>query len=349
MNTLKILSAAFLLLHVPLALAFPASVERTNDGQLLLSWNAGANTPVDVSVEYRHGDKAERQLISKADADGKYQLAANAERAYFVLTTSQGEQQVVAERLLPLAGGNNFRDLGGYDTVNGKHVRWGTLYRSGVMTNLTAADYDYLNELGIRTVCDFRSTEERSSEPTQWQGDSKPTRYETDYVMDNSALAKSLMTPGSTPEQVKQVFADFYKEVPFNFSKQYREMFAELVAGHTPLAFNCSAGKDRTGVASALLLSALGVSRETATADYLLSNQYYKPAQPKPGAQDANSRLMASLPPEVLKILMGVDVQYIEAAFAEIEKRHGSLEAYFEQVLAVDASDLAKLRTLYTE
>jgi protein-tyrosine phosphatase len=349
MKKLKLLSAALLLAQMPLALAFPASVERTGDGQLQLTWDAGANTAVDVYVEYRHADKAERQLISKADADGKHQLAANAERAYFVLSTNKGEEQIVAERLLPLAGGNNFRDLGGYETADGKHVRWGTLYRSGVMTNLTAADYSYLNELGIRTVCDFRSTEERTTEPTLWQGNSKPTRHETDYVMDNSALAKSLMTPGSTPEQVKQVFADFYKEVPFNFSAQYKEMFAELVAGHTPLAFNCSAGKDRTGVASALLLTALGVPRDAAIADYLLSNQYYKPAQPKPGAQDANSRLMASLPPELLKILMGVDTQYIQAAFAEIEKRHGSVEAYLEQVLAVDAADLAMLRKRYIE
>jgi protein-tyrosine phosphatase len=354
MMKLKTLSAALLLAPLSLSLAtlsfgFPAQVERTADDKLQLSWNNGA-MPVDVWVEYRaHGTGSERKLLSKQDADGKHELAAEVERPYFILVAADGSEQEVAERLLPLEGGNNFRDLGGYDTEDGRTVKWGTLYRSGTMVGLTANDYAYLDQLGIRTVCDFRSTEERTNEPTQWQGAHQPKRWETDYEMNTSSMMQEIMKPGMTAAQAKQVFATFYRDVPFEFSKQYREMFAELTAGHAPLAFNCSAGKDRTGVASALLLRALGVKREQIIADYQLSSRYFKPPQPKPGAQDATSQLLANLSPEIIQVLMGTEPAYIEAAFAGIEERHGSFETYLESELGVDAAGLAKLRELYTE
>lgn len=349
MMKLKPLVAALLLAPLSCALGFPAEVERNATDELLVSWDNGT-APLDVWVEYhRDGNKVERQLVSQQDSDGKHQFAANDTRPYVVLVTADGHEQVVAERVLPLEGGNNFRDLGGYETTDGRHVKWGSLFRSGTMVGLTASDYDYLGQLGIRTVCDFRSTEERTSEPTTWQGEHKPARKETDYVMDNMSLMKEIAQPGLTPEQARGVFAGFYREVPFTFTTQYREMFAELVAGHAPLAFNCSAGKDRTGVGSALLLSALGVKHEQVVADYLLSNRYYKPAPAKPGAQDSTSRMLAALSPEVVKVLMGVDASYIEASLASINERYGSLEKYLDEQLGVDAADLAILRSLYTE
>jgi protein-tyrosine phosphatase len=217
------------------------------------------------------------------------------------------------------------------------------------MVGLTDNDYAYLDQLGISTVCDFRSTEERTNEPTLWQGEHKPTRWETDYALDTTSMMQEIMKPGVTPEQAKQVFAAFYSDAPFTFAKQYSEMFAELAAGHAPLAFNCSAGKDRTGVASALLLRALGVKHEQIVADYLLSSIHYKPALPKPGAQDTTSRMLAGLSPEVLKVLMGTEPEYIDAVFAGINKRHGSFETYLERELGVDAAELAELRELYIE
>lgn len=167
--------------------------------------------------------------------------------------------------------------------------------------------------------------------------------------MNTNTLMQEVVKPDMTADKAKALFATFYREVPFTYQKQYSEMFAELVAGHAPLAFNCSAGKDRTGVASALLLSALGVKHEQVVADYQLSNRYYKPAMPKPGANDSTSRMLAAMSPEVQKVLMGTEPAYIESALSAAAERHGSLEAYFEHELGVDAQDLAKLRELYTE
>ena len=91
------------------------------------------------------------------------------ERKYFAFIPENGEPVKAAVRLLPLEGGRNFRDIGGYQTADGQHVKWGHVFRSGVMHELTDDDYDYLEQLGIRTVCDYRSEEERTNEPTDWR------------------------------------------------------------------------------------------------------------------------------------------------------------------------------------
>lgn len=328
---------------------FPAEVERSSD-LLTVTWQAPAAAPVDLWIEYRDDTgQPRRQLLSPQDADGRHAMAAGPQRPYFVLTTAEGDEQVVAERLLPLQGGNNFRDLGGYETADGRTVKWGVLYRSGTMVKLTPDDYRYLGQLGIRTICDFRSSEERHNEPTDWLADPPPARQQRDYVLDTTNLMGSIARPDVTPQQAKAVFADFYRDVPFSYADHYRTLFAELLAGRAPLAFNCSAGKDRTGVAAALLLSALGVAREQVVADYLLSNRYYRPAQPTPGANDSTSRLLASLQPAVVQVLMGVDASYIEAALDAATRKHGSLEAYFANELGVDAAGLRQLRDLYTD
>ena len=185
-------------------------------------------------------------------------------------------------RVLPLQGGRNFRDLGGYRTADGRSVKWGLLYRSGQMHDLTAADYTYLQKRGIRTVCDFRDTGERTREPTLWPAGQRPKVLSDDYTLDVSAMKLPGDPAGWTREQVVTAMTATYPQLLDQFNGQYARMFAELLAGDVPLAFHCTAGKDRTGVAAALLLTALGVPRTTVVEDYLLSNQHMAPMPAHP-------------------------------------------------------------------
>ena len=253
-------------------------------------------------------------------------------------------------RLVPLQGGVNFRDLGGYETSDGRLVRRGVLYRSGSMTGLTASDYEYLRTLNIEVVADFRSTEERLREPTRWpDGAAPPRRLERDYELQFGEVL-AVMRDAPTPAAARAAFASFYRELPKQFRLQYRQMFDELLAGNAPLAFNCSAGKDRTGVAAALILTALGVPRERVMDDYLLSNKHYKP---KPmsaaAADDPTARLFGRLPPDVIQVFMGVEPSYLDAAFSGMVDEFGSVDKYLEEGLDLDAADREKLRRLYTE
>ncbi|HEX7822924.1 MAG TPA: tyrosine-protein phosphatase [Sphingobium sp.] len=249
-------------------------------------------------------------------------------------------------RLLPLEGGQNFRDLGGYRTVDGHRVKWGLIYRSGAMNRLTPADFQYLAALGLKTVVDLRGTSERKVAPVAWPDATKPTLFTRDYDMDNASLMAPLARQGLTAPEARAIMATLYRDIPTEFAGQYRLIFAELLAGHAPLAFNCSAGKDRTGVAAALLLSVLGVDRETVVQDYLLSNQTFKPAVAL-GGNDPHAAAMRSLSPDVVKALMGVDRSYIDTAFATVDAYPGGAQGYYREKLGLDAARIARLRALF--
>lgn len=244
-------------------------------------------------------------------------------------------------RVLPLQGGRNFRDLGGYRTADGRMVKWGLLYRSGQMHDLTPADYTYLQKLGIRTVCDFRDTRERTNEPTLWPAGQKPKVLSDDYALDMSAMKLPGDPATWTHEQVVTAMTATYPRLLDQFNGQYRRMFAELLAGDVPLAFHCTAGKDRTGVAAALLLTALGVPRATIVEDYLLSNQHMAPPPAHP------TDFWAKLSPEAARTFAGVDRRYIDAVFAMTDRHPGGTMGYLKNELGLGPSQIAKLRTLY--
>ncbi|WP_294240543.1 tyrosine-protein phosphatase [uncultured Sphingomonas sp.] len=244
-------------------------------------------------------------------------------------------------RVLPLQGGRNFRDLGGYRTSDGRTVKWGLLYRSGQMHDLTSADYTYLQTLGIRTVCDFRDTRERTAEPTLWPAGQKPKVLSDDYALDMSAMRLPGDPSTWTHDQVVAAMTATYPKLLEQFNGQYRRMFAELLAGDAPLAFHCTAGKDRTGVAAALLLTALGVPRATIVEDYLLSNQHMAPLPAQP------TGFWAKLSPEAARTFAGVDRRYIDAVFSITDRHPGGTMGYLKEEMGLGAPEIAKLRALY--
>ena len=259
----------------------------------------------------------------------------------------QARPAVQHQRVLPLEGGQNFRDLGGYRTSDGRQVKWGLLYRSGAMNNLTDRDFAQLEARGIRTVCDFRSTRERTGAPVRWPGKAKPAIFADDYSMDRDFAG--LMRPNLTGAQAADAMTAAYTQMPLRFAGQYRRMFGELIAGRVPLAFNCSAGKDRTGIAAALILTALGVPYDTVVEDYLLSNHHYDPRKGASGTavDDQTAAFMKRLSPDALKALVGVDRRYLDAAFATMRAQPGGFDGYLRDQLGVDRAALKTLRARY--
>jgi protein-tyrosine phosphatase len=326
-----------------------AAVTRGPDGAFAISWTAQG--PVDVWVASAPTG-ADRRLISDNDTDGTAAMPSQTTRPYFLLTADgETDGTWVAERVLPLQGGRNFRDLGGYPAADGRTVRWGMLYRSGVMNGLTDADYRYLDGLGIKTVCDFRSTVERKDEPTQWRASAVDYRFRDYDDASSSVLRTALTAPDLTGAKVAATMTELYGGMLDRFSAHYTDMFDQLVAGKAPLTFNCSAGKDRTGIAAGLLLSALGVPREVILQDYALSEKVvnYEAAYTGPDAPAADGpyAFLAKLPAEVRAPLLRSDPAYLEAAFARMEREHGSVEGFLAARLDVSAADIEALRERY--
>ena len=254
------------------------------------------------------------------------------------------------ERLLPLQGGRNFRDLGGYRTADGRRVKWGVLFRSGAMSGLTPADYVWLEKRGIRVVCDFRDNSERAADPVNWPAAHAPQVLSDDYRMDNAMTLPAGDMAHWTGEQARAAMAAGYPRILASFNGQFRRMFGELLAHRVPLAFNCTAGKDRTGIAAALVLTALGVPRETVIADYLLTNRYLDGAKIVQGnAKNATFVAMAKMPPEALHAMMVADRSYIEAALLVVDSHKGGALGYLHDEMGLSRADILRLRALYLQ
>jgi protein-tyrosine phosphatase len=240
-------------------------------------------------------------------------------------------------RVLDLEGGVNFRDLGGYRTADGRVTKWEVLYRSGSPAGLTEADMASLAKRGIRTVCDLRTTGERSAEPSPFAQQSDVAYWTRDYAADAGDLMGALGGPDASATKSRAAMTGFYRQLPQEHAASFRQMFAFLAEGKVPLAFNCSAGKDRTGMAAALVLSLLGVPRETVVADYALSDDLvdYKAQIQKNADSDSPYAALAKLPWEVVEPLLASDPAYITSALAAIEAKHGSVDAFIETELGV--------------
>ena len=343
-----------------------ASFDEAN-GSYTINWTADPEgAPISVLVS-SHPDGKDAQLVSDNIEATNFTWTPDGserDRRYFIIQPEAGEAELVATRLLPLEGGRNFRDLGGYKTADGREVKWGKIYRSGVMHGLTDADYDYLSDLGIKVICDFRESDEREREPTRWQAG------EIDYLtftdpdqndvtnQNESPMFAALMSQDSTPEDVAQGMADSYFDLAMNEREGYTAMFDRLAAGEIPLAFNCSAGKDRAGTAAALILTSLGVPRETVVYDYSLSDKFVDYMEEFAGdqarADAANDpenpyAFLMQLPPEKVAPLMASDPRYIEASFSEMEARYGSVMGFIQTELDVTEDELTSIRNSLLE
>lgn len=267
----------------------------------------------------------------------------------FPAPAAAGTQAIAHDRVLPLQGGRNFRDLGGYRTMDGHHVKWGMLYRSGSMHGLTQADYAALEARGIRVVCDLRDSRERAAEPVAWPEAHAPRLLSDDYALDQAGFMPKGPPESWTADQARAAMTASYPPMLTRFNGQFRRMFDELLAGHAPLAFNCSAGKDRTGLAAALLLTALGVPRATVIEDYELTNKTLNPAALLAAGNKATPSPFGKLPPEVVAPFMRADRAYIEAALAVVDGHKGGAPAYLQDELGLGPAQIARLRKLYLE
>jgi protein-tyrosine phosphatase len=256
-----------------------------------------------------------------------------------ICTQVEAEQRRVAQ----LEGGHNFRDIGGYRTADGKRVRWGRVYRSGTMAMLTEADQAYMAEIGIRVICDFRSTKERQVRPTRWSESHAVVHWARDHDSSVGELVAAITHPEASAEAMRKRMIAAYRHLPYEQAESYREVFRRVADGDLPLIFHCAAGKDRTGIAAALLLTLLGVPRATVIEDYLLTERFFERGCHLVISDPTSSRF-ASVNPAIWEPMMRAETVYIEAMFDTLISRHGSIEAYLEGTLGVDAAMRERIR-----
>ena len=257
-------------------------------------------------------------------------------------------QQRDSHRLLNFEGIHNLRDLGGYATTDGHRLRWGKLYRSANFAEASPADLAALSQLGLATFIDLRSGLEKEEEPNRLP---TPLPFELVEIpiLDegNQALVGEVMErvesgdfdgfdPGQKMQQANRQFASV-------FTPQFRQLVDTVIAADgAPVLWHCTAGKDRTGFAAAVLLRILGVPRETIMRDYMAS---LEPALASRRSQLLMLRLFKGEETAAkIEVMMGVEPAWLEAGFDEIDATWGSFDAYVRDGLQLDGADIEALR-----
>lgn len=244
-------------------------------------------------------------------------------------------ETIINNRILPVKGGYNFRDLGTIPTKCGKTVKRNLLFRTDELSNLLPEDLDLLAKLNIETVVDFRTDYERAQSVDKVPSTCK-NQIHLDIIAANMDAFMAEIKKGIT--DFKPLLLGFYRDLVLdtNAIKEYATFFQILQKPENDgIIFHCTAGKDRTGVAAALILESLNVDWKYIEADYLLSNQFLKTKyegyiQQNPALSD----------------VFLVQPEYLKTTFDTIVEKYQSVENYLTSLLKVD---LDLMRKIYLE
>jgi protein-tyrosine phosphatase len=252
-------------------------------------------------------------------------------------------EEFAYDREIHLKGTSNTRDIGGYQTGDLRTVRWRQIIRSENLSRLTADDFQQLEEMGVKTVIDLRTDRERDQSPTVWQGDNPPQFYHFPIgdAHNDWFNAQRRMIRGNrfTEEQATEHMIEGYRMIAKEGPPSYRKLM-DLVLDQSnwPVLIHCNAGKDRAGVATALILEALGVDRETIMKDFMLTNEISR-AEEKSVllAKDrkksgTGSRVVKAPSPSAWFPIVGVQPEMLQAFYASVEEQHGSMDAFLTEL-----------------
>jgi protein-tyrosine phosphatase len=335
-----------------------AIVERRDPSTVTVrwSWSGQGRSPVTViaSTSLRGDDQgvgdeglAGKEITAAAGphADQLILRVPANPRHLFVVRAEGGPGLVVAERRVALKGTLNFRDLGGYRGVDGRRVRWGHVYRSDNLASVDADGWASIAELGVRSVYDLRHEAERDRAPS--------------HVPSDVGIAHRHLPIGGeaaeAPDLVELLRQDtgrygleFMIDMNRTLLRAHAAVFGTLITDladkdHLPAIFHCTAGKDRTGTAAALLLSALGVSRETVLDDYELTTVYrsvHRIEQLRPTLEEAGIEV------EQVRTFLSAPRPALATALEELDRDHGTVARYLTDAAGVAPDTLVQLRDL---
>jgi protein-tyrosine phosphatase len=335
------------------SIPFDTAAVHARGAGYLLTWHARGVNSVKVYAGSQPSHIGRDRRVAAGGPDGAVTVMSlpTAARWYFEFVPDHGGSLVLAERSLQLGSASNFRDVGGYRTEDGRWVRMGVAYRSNGLGALTDSDYARLRDLDLKLVCDLRLEEERRKLPdpdipnTSAVADALSVDVAADSGHRGSAL-RVLMKRGDDAAVLnfmKGAYRDFV-DLP-SAQSAYHRLFVRLAEpGSLPTVFHCTAGKDRTGWAQAVLLSILRVPRKTIIEDYVLTDRYMSA-----GALDQIRRSMPGADVTMSKALTAANPAYLRTAVAEVNERYGSFDGYLQRALGLDAPTIGRIRANFLQ
>lgn len=247
------------------------------------------------------------------------------------------------DRTLGLKTAVNLRDIGGYPTADGRRVKWGRVYRSGTLNELSAEDTAQIAQLGLTAICDLRSAEEVADSPED------AARFGAQYqhmpVQASRDTMRQLQAMLFQPSRLSDIMRASYNDVMLESNASLigdilRQMSVET---NLPMLFHCTAGKDRTGVIAAVLLSTLGVSDDVIAADYALSNKFYHRFREYVGVVLKKVRWLG-ISLDALHPLMIADGDMMREMLVKLRQKYGSVDDYLTTRAGLTADEISQLR-----
>jgi protein tyrosine/serine phosphatase len=250
------------------------------------------------------------------------------------------------DRILPLEGVHNFRDYGGYAVAGGGRIKRRALWRSGQHGTASDADLEAIDSLGLRHVIDFRGDSERLASPCR-RGPAFGAEVvfydgETANLAPHLEAADGVLDAAGAFRAMERIYRNLPQRKPLHWVM--RRLFATLARGEGPSLVHCLAGKDRTGMAVALLHHALGVHPDDIMADFLLTNAAGNIDARIAAGGDAIRARHGGIAEDTIRVLMGVDERYLHAMQAALEEHYGSVDSFLERELGVDSAMRDALR-----
>lgn len=249
-------------------------------------------------------------------------------------------------RYIDIKGGYNIRDIGGYKTLDGGTIRWGKIFRAGLLTHIKDENDPLMISMNLKSICDFRSNEEQSNSPDCWYQLDQLRRYSlpiSDGRQDKFPWLKDELLEIGEGHHLYKANQSYVLQ----HSDKYRRFFELLLnVDNYPILFHCTAGKDRTGFATILLLSALGVDWNTIVEDYLLTNIYLAEFGEKISEMIAQK---STVPKEKIVTIFQANEIYLKGALVAIREQYGSIDQYMIEALGVGNEEISLLRHILIE
>jgi protein-tyrosine phosphatase len=239
-----------------------------------------------------------------------------------------------------LEGAPNFRDLGGYPSHEGKKTVWGKIFRTQALDQLTDNDIKKMKEIGVKTVIDFRDDEEVKRAPSRLLEGVNVIRLPIGV---GSHISKSMQKQFLSMDSLQCIrfMEGVNRQFAMKFTKSFKAFFDVLLQEENyPVVFHCTAGKDRTGFAAAMLLCALDVDWNTVMEDYLLSNTYLEPQSFLPPSEQISP---------ALRMIWSVQPSYLNNAKNEIIQRYGSIDNNLQKEFQIGQIEKEKLKNYLLE
>lgn len=327
--------------YFPIRQVEPAYIERRLGNRIVLRWDEGlspekitlTDSPEDGAViETWNPEEPQRRLVLTLDREHF--------RPFFHIHRSDGNDLVVSTRFQPFERVRNFRDIGGYFTAEGRQINWGRLYRSGQIGSPTDTDLELLKKLELKTIIDLRDDSEVERLPDNVPG---PVQHRRVFITDSVMVRRASVIVRR--HRLSREFTESYKEMIIEQGAAGIGEVLQILADpdNLPAVIHCTAGKDRAGVVTALILSVLGVPDETIVADYTLSNHFAEAYIWEIERRISRMRWIG-MRKEHFFPMAAARPAVMESTLAYLRETYGSAQAYLLNRAQVTQEDLDRLK-----